>query len=222
MANFRHNSDILDAVPKSKKQKKKKSGKTKSSGDKIKTNGIVVGEENDHDGAEGDEQGSRTPTEPPTSPRKFEVDQKRNLTNGDSVHGEYKADQLDQTEIDRADDSHEMSSPSKELPEAKANDEEANRPSTSEADHSAVFQERIALREEVAQIRRSLDDLQEKHAQELDGLQAQLAAARSEKEQAEAQYRGLLGKVSTIRSQLGERLKADAVSRNFGNISYWC
>ena len=71
--------------------------------------------------------------------------------------------------------------------------------------------ERTALREEVAQIRRSLEEIQEKHEDELGSIREQLADTQGEKEQAETQYRNLLGKVNTIRSQLGERLKADAV-----------
>ena len=75
----------------------------------------------------------------------------------------------------------------------------------------ALAKERDALREEVAQVRRSLEDLQEKHEVELGNIREQLAETQGEKEQAESQYRSLLGKVNTIRSQLGERLKADAV-----------
>ena len=74
----------------------------------------------------------------------------------------------------------------------------------------ALEKERDALREEVAQIRQSLADIQKKHVEELGSFEERLTAAQSEKEQAESQYRGLLGKVNTIRSQLGERLKADA------------
>ena len=75
----------------------------------------------------------------------------------------------------------------------------------------ALVNERAALREEVAQVRRSLEEIQEKHEDELGSLREQLVDTQGEKEQAETQYRNLLGKVNTIRSQLGERLKADAV-----------
>lgn len=78
--------------------------------------------------------------------------------------------------------------------------------------YRAISEERDALREEVAQVRRTLEEMQKKQEGELDSVREQLATTRNEKELAEAQYRGLLGKVSTIRSQLGERLKADAVS----------
>lgn len=75
----------------------------------------------------------------------------------------------------------------------------------------ALVNERAALREEVAQLRRSLEEIQGKHEEELGGIREQLADTQGEKEQAETQYRNLLGKVNTIKSQLGERLKADAV-----------
>lgn len=75
----------------------------------------------------------------------------------------------------------------------------------------ALVNERTALRQEVAQVRRSLEEIQEKHKAELGTIREQLADSQGEKEQAETQYRNLLGKVNTIRSQLGERLKADAV-----------
>ena len=76
----------------------------------------------------------------------------------------------------------------------------------------ALAKERNALREEVAQVRRSLEEIQEKHEVELSSIRKQLAETQGEKEQAESQYRSLLGKVNTIKFQLGERLKADAVS----------
>ena len=75
----------------------------------------------------------------------------------------------------------------------------------------ALATERAALRAEVSQLRRSLEEVQERHEEELAGVREQLATAQDEKEQAETQYHNLLGKVNTIKSQLGERLKADAV-----------
>ena len=75
----------------------------------------------------------------------------------------------------------------------------------------ALVNERAALRKEVAQVRRSLEEIQGKYQDEMGVLRKQLAGTQAEKDQAETQYRNLLGKVNTIRSQLGERLKADAV-----------
>jgi predicted nuclease with TOPRIM domain len=74
-----------------------------------------------------------------------------------------------------------------------------------------LIRDREALRAEVTQLRQSLEDLQSKHQTEIEDVQTQLQDTQGEKEHAEEQYQNLLGKVNTIRSQLGERLKADAV-----------
>lgn len=68
------------------------------------------------------------------------------------------------------------------------------------------------MREEVTRLRQSLEEVQSKHEREMDDLQNQLNDTQAERETAEENYQNLLGKVNTIRSQLGERLKADAVS----------
>ncbi|OQO02431.1 hypothetical protein B0A48_11958 [Cryoendolithus antarcticus] len=85
---------------------------------------------------------------------------------------------------------------------------------THEADTSsrldALQEERETLRLEVTHLRESLEQLQSKHSEELSGVRGELELSESNREQAETQYRNLLGKVNTIRSQLGERLKADA------------
>lgn len=71
--------------------------------------------------------------------------------------------------------------------------------------------ERAALQAEVAQLRRSLEEVQERHEEELTSMREQLATSQDEKIHAETQYHNLLGKVNTLKSQLGERLKANAV-----------
>lgn len=88
-----------------------------------------------------------------------------------------------------------------------------------EAELDALAGERTSLRDEVAQLRRFLEEIQEKHEEDLANFREQLEESRSEKEQAETQYRNLLGKVNTIRSQLGERLKADAVGSSLLKFS---
>jgi chromosome segregation ATPase len=105
-----------------------------------------------------------------------------------------------------------------------------------------MSQEREALRAEVEQLRKSLEDIQGKHTEdistiksqhseelsaaqqkhteelstikgrhteELSTIKAELEETESAKEQAETQYQHLLGRVNTIKSSLGERLKAD-------------
>lgn len=84
-------------------------------------------------------------------------------------------------------------------------------PEDTEARFEALTQEREALRDEVAQLRKSLEELRGKHEEELIEAKARLQDTQGEKDHAEMQYRNLLGKVNTIKSQLGERLKADAV-----------
>lgn len=81
-----------------------------------------------------------------------------------------------------------------------------------EARLEALARERSALRDEVTELRKSLEELQGKHEEELGSLRAELEETQSEKEHTETQYRNLLGRVNTIKSQLGERLKSDAVS----------
>ncbi|KAL8907898.1 MAG: hypothetical protein Q9207_001135 [Kuettlingeria erythrocarpa] len=73
-----------------------------------------------------------------------------------------------------------------------------------------LAQERTALKDQVAELRRELEGIQRKYDGDIDTVRHQLDERTGEKEQAETQYRNLLGKVNTIRTQLGERLKADA------------
>ena len=80
-----------------------------------------------------------------------------------------------------------------------------------EARLEALARDRATLKDELVQLKKFLDDIREKHEQEMSSVRRQLEDTRSEKEHAETQYRNLLGKVNTIKSQLGERLKADAV-----------
>jgi len=74
----------------------------------------------------------------------------------------------------------------------------------------AMQQERDNLRDEVTKLRQSLEGLQSRHDEDVSGVKEELEQSRQGKEHAETQYRNLLGKVNMIRSQLGERLKADA------------
>ena len=76
----------------------------------------------------------------------------------------------------------------------------------------ALVKDRDTLRNEVTQLRQSLEALQSKHDKDLESVREQLQDTQNEKDEAQEQYQNLLGKVNTIRSQLGERLKADAVS----------
>ncbi|CAG8188634.1 unnamed protein product [Penicillium olsonii] len=74
----------------------------------------------------------------------------------------------------------------------------------------ALVRDRDSLRAEVADMRKSLEEIQSKHAADIEPLQKRLDDAEDKKEQAEAQYQTLLERVNTIKSQLGERLREDA------------
>lgn len=75
----------------------------------------------------------------------------------------------------------------------------------------AAEKERETLRTEVAELRRSLEQVQGKHDEELTSVKEERDEAQAAKERADSQYQMLLGRVNTIRTQLGDRLKADAV-----------
>jgi chromosome segregation ATPase len=78
------------------------------------------------------------------------------------------------------------------------------------------------LRAEVTDMRKSLEEIQSKHRTDMQALQSKLDDAESKKEHAESQYRGLLERVNTIKAQLGERLKEDAVRTELDQILGTC
>lgn len=73
----------------------------------------------------------------------------------------------------------------------------------------AMSQDREALRAEVEQLRKSLEDIQGKHAEEISAVRSELEESEAAKEQAQSKYDNLLGRVNTIKSSLGERMAAD-------------
>lgn len=90
----------------------------------------------------------------------------------------------------------------------------------------AIAKERDALRQEVTQLRKSLEGIQSKrqagdvdnvaelhssHEEEIKALKEELDEANEGKDHFETQYKNLLGRVNTIKTSLGDRLKADAV-----------
>jgi len=89
----------------------------------------------------------------------------------------------------------------------------------------AIAKERDALRQEVTQLRKSLEGIQSKrqagdvdnvaelhssHEEEIKALKEELDEANEGKDHFETQYKNLLGRVNTIKTSLGDRLKADA------------
>ena len=185
-------------------------------------NGIKDEEEHE-DGAEELETVSRTPTEPPTptSPRKPEIMNLSAPTKGipvalNGVTSTTNGMTTDSTSADQASRlraSSRQESRSQHL-SSEGDGHHSEAPSEhSEVNLNALVKEREELREEVTQVRKAIQELQERHDAEIKTIREQIDDTREEKEQAESQYRNLLGKVNTIRSQLGDRLKADAVSR---------
>ncbi|KAF9738690.1 hypothetical protein PMIN06_008733 [Paraphaeosphaeria minitans] len=83
-------------------------------------------------------------------------------------------------------------------------------PSDTSARLDAIAKERHALRQEVTELRKSLESIKEKHEEDIGTLQGELEEANENKDHFETQYKNLLGRVNTIKTSLGDRLKADA------------
>ena len=83
--------------------------------------------------------------------------------------------------------------------------------SDSSARLEAAMNEREQLRDEVSELRKQLEGLQQKHAEETGGIRQQLEESQKGREHAEARYNKLYGQINNIKAQLGERLQADAV-----------
>lgn len=94
--------------------------------------------------------------------------------------------------------------------------------SDTESRLAVAAKERDDLMAEVTKVRKSLESIQQRHEEELVAKQAALEKTQSGKEHAEGQYKNLLGKVNTIKAQLGERLKADAVTFTSSHPSEPC
>jgi broad specificity phosphatase PhoE len=74
-----------------------------------------------------------------------------------------------------------------------------------------LARERDNLRQEVAELRKSLEDIQDKHKQEKDDLHLKLEAAEEDKEEADQRHSDLRVRVKDITATLGERLKSNTV-----------
>jgi phage shock protein A len=80
----------------------------------------------------------------------------------------------------------------------------------------ALTLDRNKLRDEVAELRQSLQEIQANHKGEVEELQEQVEKAEEGKDQAEQQHANLLERVNNIRATLGERMKSNAVSPLMG------
>jgi hypothetical protein len=177
-------------APKSKKtnsKKKKPAAKTKEAAEPVKTNG------NGQQTAVGVEEGD-VDTEPSTP----EVDSPAELANGVKDLGLSNGSNGKGTVI------------------AGNNATVGFRPRNDDTreELDTMSRDRDALREEVAKLQATLMQAQATHQEELTTAQEKLEKSQDEKEEVETQYQTLLGKVGTIKAQLGERLRADAVSQS--------
>lgn len=207
------------SAPKNKKQKKKKSGAKNRNGDEAKPNGIKTMDAVDHNDDLNDEPEPDTHAATTHNGVDHEsaTEQDEPLSNGISTG-------ITQLALSEAADDHTRDESTKTSPSSntaptpnpqqngatnKLDIDEASAKDT-DAKLEALAKEREALRNEVAELRKSLECLQGKHDEEISDMRGQLEETQGEKEHVETQYRTLLGKVNTIKSQLGERLKADA------------
>lgn len=201
---------------KSKKARKRKSGRTKLNGESANTAEAKVVEENDDDDLEVEEADLQTPTEVGKPLNEFEdtVNSPKSGKATASTNGASAASDTSKSAEATVDNRNEGHGAEDEAPipiRVPQMSTSISSNGDTEARLDALARERDALREEVAQLRRSLEEIKEKHEEDLISFREQLEETRGEKEHAETQFRNLLGKVNTIKSQLGDRLKADAV-----------
>ena len=177
--------------------------------------------------AEGEEIGTRTPTEitPPLSPHTTPTKDHNHLTNGniengniENANGKYDDTSDEATQANSK--SVFKSSRHSLIQQSGIQQAQEDADENSSTRLEAYNEERESLREEVAQVRKSLQDLQVRHEAEISDLREQLAGTNEGKRTAETQYQNLLGRVNTIRTQLGDRLKADAVGRTAKDCSH--
>ncbi|KAL8787777.1 MAG: hypothetical protein Q9195_007608 [Heterodermia aff. obscurata] len=225
------------SVSKSKKHRKKKpGGKDRLNESSENANGVNAQKPVEQSHVESDEQEQEpdTPlssTDFPSKIQEHALDDKmvtngnkpsnRTLDSGSYQMLEKATGEAEAAVIPRRDASYALKPTDEELQLPDSRYESKNTGSEdTEARLDALARERETLRDEVAQLRRSLEELQGKHEEELIDVKGQLEETQGEKDHAETQYRNLLGKVNTIKSQLGERLKADAedLSQARGNI----
>jgi len=76
----------------------------------------------------------------------------------------------------------------------------------------AVARERDTLLQKITELRQTLENIQEKHAQDIVDLRTRAETAEQDKEESDQKYNDLRDRVTDIRATLGERLKSNAVS----------
>ncbi|KAK1020933.1 hypothetical protein LTR33_018648, partial [Friedmanniomyces endolithicus] len=212
-----HSIDLASksAAKKKRKPKKKANGKATTAAEAQETNGINKDGTGDVDEEDEEDEGTNSPIKGsipshlrdedtlhmPSSPP--EPSSPIEQTELPAQNGAQQSPEAGETEPDTLEDGPRTKEPDESL------EPQAVPPETA-ARLDAMQQERDSLRDEVTKLRQSLELLTAQHKDEVVGVKEELEQSQQAKEHAEAQYRSLLGKVSTIRSQLGERLKQDA------------
>ncbi|OBT46525.1 hypothetical protein VE00_01780 [Pseudogymnoascus sp. WSF 3629] len=212
------NPQVSSLAPKKKANKKKKS-KSKLNGDLAKPSITPA----NGSGPAEDEEDEAQP-DSPVVVRKPPVHQRPNepplmnlqTTSAAAEQSDETADAKANGQTDGHTNGHASPADTKQgnmSPTREAPDESIGSNASDTTDASvrleAMSQDREALRAEVEKLRRSLEDIQERHKEELSSVHSELEESEQAKEQAQSQYQNLLGRVNTIKSTLGERLAAD-------------
>ncbi|SLM40885.1 golgi matrix protein [Lasallia pustulata] len=203
------------SASKGKKHKKKRGpGKVKANADPGKTNG--AGKALEVAGDNGDDEDLETPSGPVQLDSPEESSAPSPTTDEKNGTAADEPPTLEEDVSNGADDNDVSDMTAKadptgpSQPNGVSNHASETPPSDTEARLEALARDRYALTEEVAELRRALEEIQNKHREELGGVRDQLEEAQGEKEHAESKYQDLLGKVGIMRSKLLERLEADA------------
>lgn len=91
-------------------------------------------------------------------------------------------------------------------------DKERARAKELEGRLEAALKEQKVHSDALKELQQELAEVKEAHTQELSEFDERLHRVQEEKQQLDTQYRNLLDRLATIKTTLGDRLKADAVS----------
>ncbi|PMD27198.1 hypothetical protein NA56DRAFT_590428 [Hyaloscypha hepaticicola] len=226
----------ISTAPKKKNNKKKKSGKAKTNGD---VKGQEIEKNNAAENGDGDGEAEDSEHSPVDTPRESEFPEKlKPQTNGhkydstDKGHaveppsrtpGEGQPDKLSKSEALGSSKPTESGDDASVRFEAMSQEREALRVEVERLrkaleDIQGKHTEEVSAiksqhADEVSNIRithtEEIAKIQGEHSEELSIIKTQLEESETAKDHAETQYQNLLGRVNTIKSSLGERLKAD-------------
>ncbi|KUJ12110.1 uncharacterized protein LY89DRAFT_653824 [Mollisia scopiformis] len=223
-------SQTSSSAPKKKNNKKKKSSKTKAAEEPTKgadekelslENGEAEG-----DAEDSGQSGVNTPKDgqfPESAKAQTNGHNHDSASNGHAVSSATRSSEKHQAEGGALDSTNSKASDASARLEAMSQEREALR-----VEVEQLRKELEGLQgkhaEEVSTIKGQhadeLSNIQTKHSEEVSTIQSQhteevstiraeLAESESAKDHAETQYQSLLGRINTIKSSLGERLKAD-------------